>query len=64
MLQQRAQTEISAILKPAILGVSVTTISGGSGLITYTPGRYNSGSSIIYTSGTTITFEPVIIYKY
>jgi hypothetical protein len=49
-----AQTQLTTLVN-AILATPVTgTTSGGSGAITYFPGRYNSGSTIIYSPGTNI----------
>ena len=53
-----AQTQLTA-LGTAITQLSVTSsITGGTGTITYTPGRYNSDlSTIIYGSGTNIILD-------
>jgi hypothetical protein len=52
-----AQTQLTALIG-AINAVTVTTtIIGGTGTITYIPGRYTSGSTIIYGSGTNIVLD-------
>jgi hypothetical protein len=52
-----AQTQLTTLVN-AINAVTITsTITGGGGIITYTPGRYNSVSTIIYNSGTNIILD-------
>jgi len=51
------QTQLTALVN-AIQAVTITSsISGGGGNITYTPGRYNSSSDIIYNSETNIILD-------
>jgi hypothetical protein len=53
-----AQTQLTALVN-AIRGLTITgpPISGGSGMITYFPGRYDSSSIISYSSGTNIILD-------
>jgi hypothetical protein len=52
-----AHTQLTALVN-AINGTGITSyISGGSGMITYIPGRYNATSTIIYGSGTNIILD-------
>lgn len=53
-----AQTELTALVN-AIQALTITgpPISGGGGIIIYTPGRYNAFSTILYTSGTNIVLD-------
>lgn len=52
-----AQTQLTALVN-AINAVTITsTINGGGGTIIYTPGRYNSASTIIYSSGTNLILD-------
>lgn len=52
-----AQTQLTALVN-AINGLGVTSsISGGSGIITYTPGRYSATTTILYGSGTDIILD-------
>jgi hypothetical protein len=52
-----AQTQLTDLVN-AINAITITsTITGGGGTITYTPGRYNASSNIIYTSGTNIILD-------
>jgi hypothetical protein len=52
-----AQTQLTALVN-AINATGITsTISGGSGMITYTPGRYNATTTIPYASGTQIILD-------
>lgn len=52
-----AQTQLTALVN-AINAVTITgSISGGSGTIIYTPGRYDATSTILYTSGTDIILD-------
>lgn len=52
-----AQTQLTALVN-AINGTGITSsINGGSGMITYIPGRYNATSTIIYGSGTNIILD-------
>lgn len=52
-----AQTQLTALVN-AINAVPITSfITGGGGIISYTPGRYNGTSTIIYNSGTNIILD-------
>lgn len=52
-----AQTQLTALVN-AINGTGITSsISGGSGTIIYTPGRYDAAAIIVYTSGTQIILD-------
>jgi len=52
-----AQTQLTTLVN-AINAVTIdSTITGGGGTITYTPGRYNSDSTIVYTSETNIILD-------
>jgi len=52
-----AQTQLTALVN-AISGTGITSyITGGGGIITYMPGRYNGSSTIIYNSGTNIILD-------
>jgi hypothetical protein len=53
-----AQTQLTALVN-AIHAISITgpPITGGGGIILYTPGRYNASFTILYTSGTNIVLD-------
>ena len=52
-----AQTQLTALTN-AINAVPITSyITGGGGIITYTPGRYSGTSTILYNSGTNIILD-------
>lgn len=52
-----AQTQLTALVN-AINAVAITeSISGGSGTIVYTPGRYDASSTILYDSETNIILD-------
>jgi hypothetical protein len=52
-----AQTNLTNLVAAINAKPVTSTISGGSGSITYGPGRYNSASTIIYSTGTQITLD-------